>query len=100
MKFAAKIISALLYGAVLADQVFEPETQEVVSEVSESFQKSLVDFDRLYAKLNELGGELNKVKLNEVDEGNREMIASENISTGDLIAFIPEEMILKFDAAN
>ena len=100
MKFAAKIISALLYGAALADQVFEPETQEVVSEVSESFQKSLVDFDRLYAKLNELGGELNKVKLNDVDEGNREMIASENISTGDLIAFIPEEMILKFDAAN
>ena len=35
-----------------------------------------------------------------MDEGNREMIASENISTGDLIAFIPEEMILKFDAAN
>ena len=28
MKFAAKIISALLYGAVIADQVFEPETQE------------------------------------------------------------------------
>jgi hypothetical protein len=38
--------------------------------------------------------------LNEADEGNREMIASENISTGDLIAFIPEEMILKFDASN
>ena len=100
MKFAAKIISVLLYGAALADQVFEPETQEAVQEVSESFKKSLVDFDRLYAKLSELGGELNKVKLNEVDEGNREMIASENISTGDLIAFIPEEMILKFDAAN
>ena len=28
------------------------------------------------------------------------MIASENIRTGDLIAFIPEEMVLKFDAAN
>ena len=100
MKFAAKIISALLYGAALADQVFKPETQESVPEVSESFQKSLADFDKLYAKLSELGGELNKVKLNEFDEGNREMIASENISTGDLIAFIPEEMILKFDAAN
>ena len=29
-----------------------------------------------------------------------EMIASENISTGDLIAFIPEEMILDFETAH
>ena len=100
MKFAAKIISALLYGAAIADQVFEPEAQEQLPEVSESFTKSLADFDRLLAKLNELGGELHKVKLSEVDVGNREMVASENISAGDLIAYIPEDMILDFQEAH
>ena len=101
MKFAAKIISALLYGAVIADQVFQPETQEEAApEMSESFVKSLADLERLKAKLSEFGGELNKVKLNEFDVGNREMIASENISVGDLIAYIPEEMILNFETAH
>ena len=57
MKFAAKIISALLYGAVIADQVFEPETQEeAVPEMTESFIKSLADLERLQGKLNEFGG--------------------------------------------
>ena len=101
MKFAAKIISALLYGAVIADQVFQPETQEEAApEMSESFVKSLADLERLKGKLSEFGGELNKVKLNEFDVGNREMIASENISAGDLIAYIPEEMILNFETAH
>ena len=101
MKFAAKIISALLYGAVIADQVFQPETQEEAApEMSESFGKSLADLERLKGKLSEVGGELNKVKLNEFDVGNREMIASENISAGDLIAYIPEEMILNFETAH
>ena len=100
MKFAAKIISSLLYGAAIADQVFEPGTQETAPEVSDSFAKSLADFDKLLVKLNELGGELHKVKLSEVDAGNREMVASENISAGDLIAYIPDDMILEFSEAH
>ena len=47
-------------------------------------------------QLTELGGELNKVKLNEVEPGNNEMIATEDIATGDLIAFIPDQMVLTF----
>ena len=43
-----------------------------------------------------MGGELNKVKLNEVEPGNNEMIATEDIATGDLIAFIPDQMVLTF----
>ena len=43
---------------------------------------------------------MNKVKVNEVEPGNNEMIATEDITTGDLIAFIPDEMILTFTAAH
>ena len=39
---------------------------------------------------------MNKVKINEIEPDNREMIATEDITTGDLIAFIPDEMLLTF----
>ena len=48
----------------------------------------------LYKWLHELGGELNKVKVSEFEPGNNEMIATENISQGDLIAYIPDAMIM------
>ena len=40
------------------------------------------------------GGILTKVEMYEIEPGNNEMRASEDIKEGDLLAFIPEEMLL------
>ena len=40
------------------------------------------------------GGILTKVYMHEIEPGNNEMRASEDIKEGDLVAFIPDEMLL------
>ena len=104
MKLSAKIISALICSIVYGQEVFQFEyeegeictqgcTEPPVKEDDQSFEES---FTNLSKWLKDLGGELNKVKINEIEPGNREMIATEDITTGDLIAFIPDEMLLTF----
>ena len=47
----------------------------------------------------EHGGEINKVDVKEFEPGNNEMIATEDITQGDLIAFIPDDMLLTITEA-
>ena len=44
--------------------------------------------------MSSLGGELNKIEMREFQLGNIGMMASEDITRGDLIAYIPKEMLM------
>ena len=57
------------------------------------------NIQNLYKWLNELGGKLNKVKVNEFEPGKNGMIATDDIAQGDLIAFIPDDMLLTVSEA-
>ena len=41
-----------------------------------------------------IGGEFNKVRLVEIEPGNNDFIAIEDIAKGDVIAYIPSDMLM------
>ena len=47
-------------------------------------------------RLWELGGQINKVELFEFEGGNTEMVATQNITVGELLAYIPRQMFITF----
>ena len=46
-----------------------------------------------------VGGELNKVMIHEFEPGNNEYVATDDITEGELIGYIPREMFLTFEDA-
>ena len=46
-----------------------------------------------------LGGKLNNVTVKEIGPGNNGVFATEDIKSGDLVMYIPREMIITLDEA-
>ena len=75
------------------------QTNHLQSEIDGLCSKSVEAGKRdhmqcLIEQVQAYGGEINKVKLKEYSPGNNGMIATEDIKEGDLIAYIPRELML------
>ena len=53
----------------------------------------------MIAEIFEVGGEINKVEVYEFEPGNNGVVATEDISIGELICFIPLEVLITLEMA-
>ena len=104
MNFTAKIFAAFAASLAYAEQVLDPEAGQCLAGSTADSCLATADvgnshFEHLQSMFEwhkSVGGRLDKVYMHTVpgENDNSEMRASDDIQRDELVAFIPEEMLL------